>query len=210
LKTICPACGALSSLDALLGHEGARAAVMVALAMPAPVGRLLVQYLGLFRPRARQLSFDRVANLLDELLPMIAAAKIARNGRIWSAPQDYWTRALQEMLDKRDQLTLPLKSHGYLLAIIEGYSNKAEAQAEQQHEDRKAGRTQIGGLLQPLAPSPGLRPPSPGGESVARGAKPVGGEGTHAAPAQKKTRNEMPESVRVELEKFTKKGVSNG
>jgi|GEM_PF-596881 len=152
MKTACPACGALSSLDVLIGHEGARDAVVVSLSLPAPLGKLLVQYLALFRPPQRSLAMDRVASLLCELKPMIADARIARNGRIWSAPQDYWRMALEEMLAKRDKLTLPLKGHGYLLAIIEGYSNKAEAQAEQKNEDRKAGRTPVGGLHQPAAP----------------------------------------------------------
>lgn len=153
MKTACPACGATFSLDALLGNEGAREAVMAALAMPAPIGKLLVQYLGLFRPAQRQLSFDRVANLLNELLPMIAAASIERNGRTWSAPQEYWAMALNEMIAKRDNLTLPLKSHGYLLAIIEGYSNKAEAKQEAHAEARKGGHTPIGShVQQPATP----------------------------------------------------------
>ena len=154
MKTSCPACGATFSLDTLLGNEGAREAVMAALAIPAPLGKLLVQYLALFRPAQRQLSFDRVANLLNELLPMIAAAKIERNGRIWSAPQDYWKMAVEEMLGKRDKLTLPLKGHGYLLTIIEGYSNKAEAKAEAQTEARKGGHTPVGGSRQPPSPPP--------------------------------------------------------
>lgn len=141
MKMTCPACGSLSSLDALLGNEGAREAVMAALAMPAPLGKLMVQYLGLFRPAQRQLSFDRVANLLNELLPMVAAARIERSGRTWSAPQDYWSMALTEMIAKRDNLTLPLKSHGYLLAIIEGYGQKAEGKQEGQRENYLAGRT---------------------------------------------------------------------
>ena len=117
---------------------------MAALAIPAPLGKLLVQYLGLFRPAQRQLSFDRVATMLNELLPMIAEAKVERNGRIWSAPQEYWAAALNEMIAKRDALTLPLKSHGYLLAIIEGYSSKAEAKQEAGTEARRGGHTQVG------------------------------------------------------------------
>jgi len=154
VKLSCPACGSLSSLDALLGNEGAREAVMAALAMPAPLGKLMVQYLALFRPAQRQLSFDRVANLLNELQPMIAAAKIARNGRICSAPQDYWKQAIEEMLNKRDKLTLPLKNHGYLLTIIDNYSNKAEARKEQQHEDQLAGRTPVGGTTHTVRTEP--------------------------------------------------------
>lgn len=147
MKTSCPACGAAFSLDALIGNDGAREAVMAALAIPAPLGKLLVQYLALFRPAQRQLSFDRVANILGELLPMIAEAKIERNGRIWSAPQDYWKLALEEMLAKRDKLTLPLKNHGYLLAIIEGYSSKAEAKQEASTEQQRGGRTSLGSVL---------------------------------------------------------------
>ena len=146
MKTSCPACGATFSLDALLGNEGAREAVMAALAIPAPLGKLLVQYLSLFRPAQRQLSFDRVANLLNELLPMIAEAKINRNGRIWSAPQDFWKMALEDMLAKRDKLTLPLKNHGYLLTIIESFSNKAEAKKEAQTEARRSGNSPVGGI----------------------------------------------------------------
>lgn len=147
MKTACPACGAAFSLDTLIGNEGAREAVMAALAIPAPLGKLLVQYLALFRPAQRQLSFDRVANILNELLPMIAEARIERGGRIWSAPQDYWKQALEEMLAKRAKLTLPLKNHGYLLAIIEGYSSKAEAKQEAQTEAQRGGRTAIGGVI---------------------------------------------------------------
>lgn len=152
MKLSCPACGALSSLDALVSHEGARAAIYIALQIPAPLGKLLVQYLGLFRPANRPLSFSRVADLLAGLLPMIEAARIERNGRTWSAPQDYWKQALEEMLAKRDNLTLPLKSHGYLLAIIEGYGQKAEGKQEAQQEDRKAGRTPVGGQIPPSPP----------------------------------------------------------
>lgn len=144
MKLSCPACGATASLDVLLGHEGARDAVMAALALPAPLGKLLVQYIGLFRPAQRQLSFDRVASLINELLPMIAAARIERNGRSHSAPLEYWQMAMAEMLAKRDKLTLPLKNHGYLLTIIEGYSSKAEAKAENQTEARRGGITPTG------------------------------------------------------------------
>lgn len=188
MKTACPACGAAFSLDTLLGNEGAREAVMAALAMPAPIGKLLVQYLGLFRPAQRQLSFDRVASLLNELLPLIAAASIQRSGRTWSAPQEYWAMALNEIIAKRDNLTLPLKSHGYLLAIIEGYSNKAEGKKEAQTEARKGGYTPVGGR-----PLPASRPPSP---ASGRG---VGGEGK---------RSTMPSTVKAALKKEKQDGNS--
>jgi len=159
MKTTCPACGATASLDVLIGYEGARAARLLALKLPAPLGNLLIQYIGLFRPAQRNLSFARVADLLADLQPMIADAKIARGGRIWSAPQDYWAMALTEMLAKRDALTLPLKSHGYLLTIIAGYSEKAEAKKEAQIEAARGGRTPVGGAPAPAQPAPPAPPP---------------------------------------------------
>lgn len=126
------------SLDVLLGHEGAREAVMHALALPASLGPLLVRYVALFRPAKRQLSFDRVARLLDELGKMIEAGSIERHSRTWPAPPDYWRMAIEEMLDRRDRLSLPLTSHGYLLEIIAGIGNRAEARVETKREADRA------------------------------------------------------------------------
>lgn len=156
MKISCPACGAVASLDVLLGHEGARDAVMTAMSLPAPLGKLLVQYVALFRPASRQLSMDRLASILGELLPLVDAARIERSGRIWAAPIGNWKLAIAEILAKRDKLTLPLKSHGYLLEILAGIANKAEGKVEEKTEqdraygygiDRQPGMKQIGEKL---------------------------------------------------------------
>jgi hypothetical protein len=138
----CPACGAVASLDAVLAHDAARAALVRALDH-TPLGRRLVRYLALFRPAKRALSWERTAQILTELLDMVEAARITRDGRVWPAPPAYWEAALDEILARRDagQLRTPLKSHGYLLEIIAGLGNRAEAQAERGREDRAAGRT---------------------------------------------------------------------
>lgn len=75
MKLACPACGSVASLDVLLGHEGARDAVMVALALPAPLGKLLVQYVALFRPSSRNLSMDRLSSLLSEIQPSATSSR---------------------------------------------------------------------------------------------------------------------------------------
>lgn len=137
----CPGCGADMSLDVLIAHEGAREAVLTALQLPAPLGKLLVQYLAMFRPARRQLAWARVGTILGELREPIAAAQIERNGRTWPAPQEYWKAALEHMVQLRDagKLQLPLKTHGYLLEVIAGMSDKAERKAENAREDKRAG-----------------------------------------------------------------------
>ncbi len=145
MKFTCPNCQEQLSLAAMVEHEAARKAVTAALEIPAPLGRLVLQYCGLFKPAKRSLSMDRFAAILNELLPMISAAQITRNGRTWSAPQDYWRQAFELMLSSKEKLSLPLKSHGYLLEIIAGFGNKAEAKAEKQSEQgRKYGEIHSG------------------------------------------------------------------
>jgi hypothetical protein len=160
MRLVCPACGSVNSLDSLLGHEGARAAMAELAAISGPLAGALIRYLALFRPATRQLMPDRFASLLAELKPMILAARIERSGRSYAAPREVWVAAIDSILASRDRLTLPLKSHGYLLEIIVGASAKAEATAEAKREAGRAGITPVGGLSQPkpeTAPEPAPR-----------------------------------------------------
>lgn len=159
MKLTCPACGAVISLDVALGHEGAREAVMLAMRLPPQIGKLLVQYVGLFRPPKRQLSMDRLASLLGELLPMIESARIERGGRSHIAIQDYWVMGLTDVINRRDTLTLPLKSHGYLLEIIAGYSAKADAKAEALNDAKRGGHTPVGYHASHETTAPRVRAP---------------------------------------------------
>ena len=140
MRLSCPACGAEMTLDVAVAHEGARQATLTALELPASLGKPLISYVSLFRPPKRQLSHDRLAAILGELLPMIQAGQIERNGRTWPAPIEYWRAAIESMMAKRDvgRLQLPLKSHGYLLEIIAGIANDAEGKAETKREQERA------------------------------------------------------------------------
>ncbi|HEY8710738.1 MAG TPA: hypothetical protein VIM34_22400, partial [Burkholderiaceae bacterium] len=132
MRLTCPACGAEYTLDVLIAHEGAREALVEAMGMNAVLGKRLMQYLSLFRPPKRQLTMDRVAKILKEISPAIAARQIERNGRIWPIPLESWTWALDEIVAKKERLTLPLKSHGYLYEMLIAAADKTEAKAEQQ------------------------------------------------------------------------------
>ena len=188
MRLNCPACGSAMSLDALLASEGAREAVMTALQLPAPLGKALVQYLALFRPAQRQLSFDRVNSLLGELLPMIQSGKIERNGRLWAAPVESWRQGIEEMLAKRDKLTLPLKGHGYLLTIIVGYADKTEARAETQAEERqRSGRVAASTC------------------AISQTAAATDSGQAQASDLSGKPSRAMPDSVRQQLDKFIHK-----
>ena len=138
MKLVCPSCGFFASPEAFLGEAESQRALLLAFKVPSPLAAPMHQYLRLFRPAQRALTARRIETLLAELLPMLEAGRIERRGRIWPAPLDSWRAALDEMVVKRDRLTLPLKSHGYLLEIMVGYADKAEGAVETKREQGRA------------------------------------------------------------------------
>jgi hypothetical protein len=139
----CPACGAGNSLDVLIAHDDARAAMKAALELDAGLGTLVFQYLGLFRPGKSALGWGKVAALLGELNPMIAAAQIQRDGQIHPAPREIWKLALATVVSTRSTLNLPLRSHGYLLGIIANTHKQQGKRLEDQSDMARSGNTPV-------------------------------------------------------------------
>ena len=123
----CPNCGAVHSLDSLLGNDDATQLLKLVVGLDAEIGRAAMRYIGLFRPAKSQLSFGRVARLLEELLPNMRAGKISRNGKTYPAPTAAWIYGFNACVSARNagHLTPPLKSHGYLYAIIAAWQGAA-------------------------------------------------------------------------------------
>lgn len=165
MRLTCPCCGASYTLEVLLADRSAREAVATALTLPESLGDRLLRYIGLFRPRERALSWDRAARLLTELQAAIHAAQIERDGRIYPAPVEYWRIAIDQMLDSRERLALPIKSHGYLYEIIVGLHQRATdrsaARQEVNDERARAREGERSGRMQGAADLAGALTPSP-------------------------------------------------
>lgn len=123
MKTRCPACGATTSLDALLGHGDASKAFVASLALVGDLAQPLVKYLGMFRSQNRDLTFERTAKLIGEIAEDINTQQIKRGHHSYPAPKAAWIWAINTMLERRDQgkLQLPLKNHGYLYEVISSF-----------------------------------------------------------------------------------------
>lgn len=134
MRLTCPCCGAAYSIEVLLADRAAREAVSTAFRLPPLLSERLLRYIALFRPVERALSWGRAARLMAELEAMITAAQIERNGQCYPAPVDAWRVAIDQMLDGRDRLALPLKSHGYLLEILVGLHQRANDQRAARQE----------------------------------------------------------------------------
>jgi hypothetical protein len=134
MKLTCPGCGALGSIEQFTADREARAFMATLVKLPAGLGEPVLNYLSLFRPPKRALAWSRARRLLVELAPLMEAAAVRRHGRDWRVTPDMWRRGIEQMLERRDTLTLPLKSHGYLLEIVAGLASKAEGDVETQKE----------------------------------------------------------------------------
>ncbi len=141
MKLNCPACNALFTLDAALQGENQRDSVLHALGLPAPMAKLMVQYLSCFAPKQSQLSWARVAYILGDLRIRIDAATVSHKGVTYAAPQEYFTMGLEAVLQSKlsGSLVCPIKDNAYLFSIIASFANKAAAKAETADNNRRAG-----------------------------------------------------------------------
>lgn len=67
----CPSCGATASAAAWENDMAARETLQAMLALPAPVGKAILGYMGLFRPDKRALSWRKAKRIVDELAALI-------------------------------------------------------------------------------------------------------------------------------------------
>lgn len=143
----CPACNSKMDLDALLGHQGARDALLALAQLHPAQSRaqmVALRYCGLFAPAKQALRFDRIASLLHDMAEMIGTGTLQHKGQTYTCPLSYWIDAMEHMVSLRSTLQLPLKSHGYLKSILAGNIERSQAQAETTHENQRAGRTPVG------------------------------------------------------------------
>ena len=149
MNLVCPICQAEYPLAAAMNDVAARQAVVKAFSL-TQMGDRLIAYVALFKPAKQALSMVRLAKLLDGLVDMVKAGQIKKNGNTYAAPQQYWMQAIDQMLGNRQSLSLPLKNHNYLIAIIASASEKVEAKKE---ADAEKGR-QYGTVKTPKSVTP--------------------------------------------------------
>lgn len=140
MRLTCPECGAVGSIAQFASDIDARAVGELLAKAPAELGIPMLGYVSLFRPAKRVLTWPRARRLMADLMELMAAPCVQRRGRDWPVTPAMWRQALEQMVDNRPRLTLPLKSHGYLLEIVAGLADKVAATAEDKREsDLRAG-----------------------------------------------------------------------
>lgn len=140
MRLTCPACGHVGDLAGYLGHEDAREAASVVAALPAPLGRMGLAYLDLFRPvSGRALAPAKLLRLAHELAGLVMAQEIRWDGkRALPNHPAHWAGAMEAVAEKAAQgnLRRPLTSHGLLRAIAHGIADRAAEDALRREEAR--------------------------------------------------------------------------
>lgn len=141
IQLTCPCCQAQFPIEAgLLDDDGKRLAAVFA-AMEPELARALLGYLRLHKPATRALSQKRAGRLVAEVVELVGLGEVTRNGATRPAPPQVWVQAIEQMLESRERLRLPLSGHGYLLEVAFGAADKIDAQAEKAREERmRSGR----------------------------------------------------------------------
>lgn len=108
----CPICHSNIHLDALIQDDAAREVMAILAPMDGGLARVLVAYIGLFRPEKSDLSWNRALKLLNETLAV-------------SGHRDWLRAALEETVHKlRVSRTggsvRPVTNHNYLKKVLEG------------------------------------------------------------------------------------------
>ncbi|MDF9428247.1 hypothetical protein EM868_00320 [Cupriavidus gilardii] len=143
-EVCCPNCRVRMSLDVVLADNGI-AEMLQALVDIHPAGdtviKPLLRYIGLFGPRKTQMTNGRMASLIRELQPEMAAAQVTWNGIVYAAPLQLWAQTFAYAVEQASlgKLDLPLKSHGWLRSVMASQAGRSASSAEAAREAQARG-----------------------------------------------------------------------
>lgn len=142
MKLVCPACGAACAAEAWSNEAEARQAIRIVAEMPESVSRRAIAYLGLFRPvSGKGLRWATVLKHLAELQRLVHEPFIQWEQRP-ARPNDsrFWGQAIDRLIECPPR-KLPLKSHGYLRAMVYDVADEVDRSSERtRNQAEAAGR----------------------------------------------------------------------
>ncbi len=137
MQLTCPTCAAEFPLDAgFIDSDGKRLAALFA-AMEPVLGRAALTYLRLFKPPKNALRAARAAKIVQQLVALVDAGTVCRDERGGvrrQATHAMWAAGIDQMLDGKHKLELPLANHNYLRAVVFGLADQADADMERKME----------------------------------------------------------------------------
>ena len=148
MKLICPACGAIASAESWINDELCRATLAKIAGLPTPLPKTVLGYLSLFRPDKTGLTWKKALRLAEEIAALTACGFVSIHGKVdRTCSPRIWAQGMEQMIEKRLSLTLPLKNHNYLRQVAWQLADQEDASREQQSHIARPIRTASSGPI---------------------------------------------------------------
>ncbi len=141
MRLVCPACGAIASLEAWANDPAWRQFADLLIKVPCSCQDRVIPYLGLFRQGERGLTPVRAARVLKQLVGLLEPETIRwEGGEERPCPPHVWAEALDATLQRRPK---GLKNHNYLRHVAWEMAAPMAAKTERDRERACAGREHV-------------------------------------------------------------------
>jgi len=131
MKMICPGCGAVASAESWLNDATCREALAAISKLPAPLPKVTLGYLSLFRPGKQSLTWKKALRLITEIEALTGKGYVHINGRVdRNCNPGIWAQAMEQMVEHRLALSLPMPNHNYLAKVAYDLADSADYQGE--------------------------------------------------------------------------------
>lgn len=141
MNGICQTCGSVAPIEWFLSEADNRQICAILAELPKDVQAVVFHYLSLFRPVAgRALQTRKATRLMFEVRQLVTVGHVQIDKRVARpCPPRIWAQAMEQMIERRDRLTIPMPNHNYLKTIAWDLADQADSQAEKAHH--RAART---------------------------------------------------------------------
>jgi len=141
MRLVCPSCGATNSADGWLNDANCRQTMARIAALPAPLPEVAIGYLSLFRPGERGLSWKKALRLATEIGELVSKKYVHVQGRPdRDCGPRVWAAAMEQMIEQRNLLRLPMPNHRYLEKVAWDLADQADRASEYAGKQRQAAR----------------------------------------------------------------------
>jgi len=139
MKLICPGCGSVASAETWLNDALCRETMLAVVKLPHPLPKSALGYISLFRPGKQALTWKKALRLVNELSVLVATGHVQVQGKVSRpCPPRIWAMAMEQMMEQRNGLSLPMPSHVYLRKVAWDLANKEDSVQERDLREQEA------------------------------------------------------------------------
>lgn len=132
MNGICQTCGAVAPIEWFLSEADNRQICAILAEIPKDVQGVVFHYLSLFRPVAgRALQARKATRLMLEVKGLVITGHVQIDKRVARpCPPRIWAQAMEQMVERRDRLSIPMPNHKYLTSIAYDLADQADCKSE--------------------------------------------------------------------------------